>query len=309
MQTPIYIIGIGAIGMTLAVLLKHAGKNVTLIRGRSNQPLTDEDASVTVDCSDGNSFLESIPIRLLDQLDSLDGIVLLTTKTYGNQELAQRLLGKTGQSPLVLLQNGLGIEEPFLEAGFPAVYRCVLLATSQVSGPYTVLYKPVAASPIGVMRGHESRLANLVEQLDTSQFPFRVEQAIQQTVWEKVITNCVFNAICPLLGIDNGLFHRNTSALALAREVIGECIAVANEVGIRLNQQDVENRLIQISQRSDGQLISTLVDILHDRPTEIDSLNLAVARLATQLGKPELATRTRLLGELVQLRSAVSPVV
>ncbi|QMW04626.1 ketopantoate reductase family protein [Spirosoma foliorum] len=308
MQPPIYIIGIGAIGMTLSVLLKQVGKDVTLIRGRSNQLLPDEDASITVDYGDGAAVTETIPIRLLEQIESLDGVVLLTTKTYGNQDLAQRLWGKTGQSPLVLLQNGLGIEAPFLEAGFPEIYRCVLLATSQVTAPYKVLYKPVAASPIGIMRGQESKLAYLVEQFSTEQFPFRVERAIQQTVWEKVITNCVFNAICPLLGIDNGLFHRNKAALALAREVIGECIAVANEVGIRLNQQDVENRLIQISQRSDGQLISTLVDILHNRPTEIDSLNLAVARLATQLGKPELATRTRLLGELIQLRSKESPV-
>lgn len=309
MQTPIYIVGAGAIGMTLAVLLRQSGKEVILLRGRRGNPLEIENTGLTVECSDGTNLTASIPIRTLEQVEFLQGIVLITSKSFGNPELAQRLNGKTGPSSLVLLQNGLGIEEPFLEAGFPEVYRCVLLATSQVQAPHTVRYKPVAASPIGVIRGHESRLAELVKQLSTSWFPFRAEVSIQQTIWEKVIINCVFNAICPLLGVDNGIFHRNASALALAGEVIDECIAVAGEVGVVLDREEVEQRLLQISQRSDGQLISTLVDINHGRETEIDTLNLAVARMALQLGRPELASRTRLLGELTRLKSETSRVL
>ncbi len=127
---------------------------------------------------------------------------------------------------------------------------------------------------MGVIRGHESGLTALLGQISTPRFLFRAEQAIQQTIWEKVITNCVFNSVCSLLGVDNGIFHRNPSALALAREVIDECVAVAGEVGIAMNRDEVEARLLQISQRSDGQLISTLVDINLGRETEIDTLNL-----------------------------------
>ena len=309
MQNPIYIVGAGAIGMTVAVFLKHSGKEVILLRGRRGSPLEIENTGLTVDCSNGTNLTASIPICTLEQVEFMQGIVLITSKSFGNPELAQRLNGKTGQSSLVLLQNGLGIEEPFLEAGFPEVYRCVLMATSQVQAPYNVRYKPVAASPIGVIRSRESRLVELVKQLSTPEFPFRAEEVIQQTIWEKVITNCVFNAICPLLGVDNGIFHRNASALVLAREVIDECIAVAGEVGVVLNREAVEQRLLQISQRSDGQLISTLVDINNGRETEIDTLNLAVARLSLQLGRPELASRTRLLGELTRLKSEMSRVL
>ncbi|GAB4034233.1 ketopantoate reductase family protein [Spirosoma gilvum] len=308
MQKPIYIIGVGAIGMTLAVVLKQAGKEVSLIRGRQDNPLDTEETRITLDCADGAILEAIVPIRSLDQFSELNGIILLTTKSFGNPELAQRLIGKVGHSPLVLLQNGLDVEAPFLEAGFPEVYRCVLVATSQVQAPYRVRYKPVDASPIGVIRGLEPRLAELVEQLSTPQFPFRVETAIQKTVWEKVITNCVFNAICPLLGVDNGIFHRNESALNLAREIIEECLAVAKETGIVLNRMEVESRLLQISQRSDGQLISTLVDLNQGRQTEIESLNLAVARLAQRLGKPELTNRTQLLGELIRLKSELNRV-
>ncbi|WP_080055568.1 ketopantoate reductase family protein [Spirosoma aerolatum] len=306
MNNPIYIIGAGAIGMTLAVLLKQAGKNVTLIRGRQGSPAETDEASITVDCIDSISLSATVPVRSLEEIKTLNGPVLLTSKSFGNRGLAQRLTGKMGQSPLVLLQNGLDVEEPFLEAGFPRLYRCVLLATSQVQAPYVVRYKPVAASPIGIVRGLESELAELVKNLSTTQFPFRTEADIQQAIWEKVITNCVFNAICPLLDVDNGIFHRNASALTLAREVIDECLAVAKKVGVVLNRAEVEQRLLQISQRSEGQLISTLVDINQGRETEIDSLNLAVARLADRLGQPALANKTRLLGELTRLKAEKS---
>ncbi|CCH02870.1 2-dehydropantoate 2-reductase [Fibrella aestuarina BUZ 2] len=305
MQTPIYIVGAGAIGMTLAVLLRQAGKNVVLLRSRPTSQ-AEADVLITVEFNDGTSQTARLPIGTLDDIDRLHGLVLLTNKSFGNAELARRLRGKTGDSPLILLQNGLAIEQPYLEAGFPQVYRCVLLATSQVRTPYMVSYKPVAASPVGVIRGDASGLAALVEQITTTDFPFRAEKNIQVAIWEKVVTNCVFNAICPLLGVDNGIFHRNASVLALAREVISECVVVAGEAGITLDSQAVEQRLLQISQRSDGQLISTLVDINQGRETEIGTLNLEVARLAHRLGKPELAIRTQLLGELTRLKAEAS---
>ena len=97
--------------------------------------------------------------------------------------------------------------------------------------------------------------------------------------------------------------------MALAREVIDECLAVAKKVGVGLDRAEVEQRLLQISQRSEGQLISTLVDINQGRETEIDSLNLAVARLADRLDQPELATKTRLLGELTRLKAEKSRIL
>lgn len=288
--------------MTLAVLLRQSGKDAVLLHGRRGSP-TESAPRITVEFSDGSAHEATVPIRTLEQVGRLQGLVALTNKSFGNPDLAQRLRGKTGQSPLVLLQNGLGIEQPFLEAGFPEVYRCVLLATSQVRAAHTVSYRPVEASPVGVVRGHGARLGHLVEQLSTPHFPFRAEEAIQPIVWEKAITNCVFNSVCPLLAADNGIFYRNASALSLAREVIGECVAVAAEAGVQLDREAVERRLLQISQRTEGQLISTLVDIQQGRQTEIDTLNMAVARTAERAGKADLAIRTKLLGELTRLKA------
>jgi 2-dehydropantoate 2-reductase len=89
-----------------------------------------------------------------------------------------------------------------------------------------------------------------------------MEENIQILIWKKVITNCVFNSICPLLEIDNGVFHRNAAALEIGKKVIGECIEVADANGIALTTDDVLQNVLTISKMSDGQKISTYQDIL-----------------------------------------------
>lgn len=83
----------------------------------------------------------------------LEGLVVLCNKSYGNAHLADALKDKIGNSPLVLLQNGLGVEKPF--ADFPSVYRCVLFATSQPVTYTDLNFKPVAISPIGIFSGRK----------------------------------------------------------------------------------------------------------------------------------------------------------
>ena len=168
---------------------------------------------------------------------------------------------KAGKSPIVLLQNGLGVEQSFIDNGFPEIYRCVLFATSQTTSSSTLRFKPVSTSQIGTIRGSSTNLNHIVGQLDNSNFPFKATDDIQTIIWKKAIANSVFNSVCPLLDIDNGIFHRNETALMIAKRVITECIAIANASGISLRVDEVLESLVMISKASDGQLISTLQDI------------------------------------------------
>lgn len=121
-----------------------------------------------------------------------------------------------------------------------------------------------------------------------------------------MIVNCVFNSVCPLLSIDNGIFHRNNEALAIGKRIIKECIQVANACGVPLPEEEVTETLLAISRSSDGQLISTLQDINEHRPTEIATLNLEIARIAKELGMEDMVKETRLLGELTAIKSSLS---
>ena len=305
MHDEIYIIGAGAIGKALAVFLARAGRRVRLVRGSIDDKASRRER-IRVVASDGTAPDAEIEVTTLNRIPRLDGIVVLATKSFGNRTLARALEGKTGASPIVVLQNGLGVETPFVERGFADIHRCVLFATSQIGAAGEISFKPVAVSPIGVVKGRAENLKRVVAALDNPVFPFAIETDIQTVIWKKAIINSVFNSVCPLLEVDNGVFHRDARALAVARRVIAECVAVAREKGVLLDAEEVTERLLLISRASDGQLISTWQDILNGRPTEIDTLNFAVVETARALGKEHSVTETKLLGELTKLKADLS---
>lgn len=304
-QKNIFIIGTGAIGTALAVFLSLAGRPVRLVRGSVNGVGTLVHRFRVE--MEGEAFCEAdVEVTALDSLGDIDGIVVLASKSFGNENLAITLRKKVHNSPVVLLQNGLGVERSFLDHGYPHVYRCVLFVTSQQIGPSAVCFKPVATSPIGIERGDSAHLQAVVNQLDTPDFRFESAHQIQSVIWKKAIINCVFNSVCPLLDIDNGIFHRNSDALALARRVIAECLVVAEANGVTLRLCDIENSLLKISRVSEGQAISTLQDIRSRRRTEIDTLNPEIVRIAAQLELQNAVPETRLLGELIRIKSELA---
>ncbi|MEM9361747.1 MAG: 2-dehydropantoate 2-reductase [Bacteroidota bacterium] len=301
-NTKIYIIGSGAIGKALAVFLKRENKEVVLIRG-SVDNLSRVEHDITV-LGKNETFKERITTSTFSTLSAIEGIVLITTKTFANSQIAKKLSEVGGNFSIVLLQNGLHVERPF--KNFNKVYRCVLFSTSQVTGENEVTFKAVTASPIGNVAGKNEELEELIAQINTSNFMFRSEPDIVKYVWNKTIANCVFNTICPLLETDNGIFHRNPSAKQIAETIIGECVSLAKLQGVHLDENNILESLLLISQKSDGQLISTYVDILNKRQTEIESLNLEIARIADEMGQPELVAKTQMLGQLIQAKSSLN---
>ncbi|HEX2846492.1 MAG TPA: 2-dehydropantoate 2-reductase [Chitinophagaceae bacterium] len=304
-EDSIYIIGAGAIGKALATFLKLEGKEVVIIRGSvDHKPVHTEKVRVELP---GKTTVEAeIEINTASNFSALNGIVVFTNKSFGNQHLAATLKTKINNSPILILQNGLNIEQPFIDAGYPEIYRCVLFATCQFLLPNVLRFKPVAASPIGSIKGSGDNLNAVAGQVNNRHFQFRAEENIQPLIWTKTIVNCIFNSVCPLLETDNGIFHRNQNALHIAERVIAGCVAVAESKGIYLKEDEVMNTLLSISQSSDGQLISTYQDIMNKRRTEIETLNFAIADSANTSEQAGAVIETRLLGELVKLKSELS---
>jgi len=301
----IYIAGAGVIGRTLAVILKHAGKNVLLIRGTvDGLPGTSE--RIRIKLPDGSKVSENIDVKTFSQIKTIDGIVVIAAKSFANSALAAKLALKGVHYPVVLLQNGLNVEQSFIMLGFTQLYRCVLFVTGQFTSENVIRFKPVATCPVGVVNGNEESLAAVVSEINSPAFSFKPESDIQAVIWKKVIVNCVFNSVCPLLSIDNGIFHRNNEALAIGKRIIKECIQVANACDVSLPEEEATETLLAISRSSDGQLISTLQDINEHRPTEIATLNLEIARIAKELGLEDMVKETRLLGELTAIKSNLS---
>jgi 2-dehydropantoate 2-reductase len=298
----IYILGAGAVGFPLAAYLTKAGRTVVAVRtSRDDVPQSTVNVMVK-----GGTDQVTTPIKTISlaKLTNLDGTLVITTKSYTNQAIALALKERNASGPLVIMQNGVGVERPFLDAGFTAVYRCVLYVTTQPTSEFQFSFRPITASPIGVIEGTEAELAKCVEQLNTNSFPFRLEADIQKQIWKKAVINSVFNSICPLLEVDNGVFVRDKETADLAERVVKECIVLTDRLNVGLSEAEVMKQIMVISTGS-KQLISTLQDIKNGRQTEIDSLNLEIARLAASLQPPLYLPQTELLGKMILAKSVL----
>lgn len=304
-QETVYILGSGAIGFPLAAHLASAGRPVVAVR-TSRGDVTPGEVVITVVSGEGRISAPVATVSLA-QLPRLDGIIVVATKAYANAALARELAARGATGPLVVMQNGVGVERPFLEAGLPQLYRCILYVTSQAISATEFGTRPVTDSPIGVVAGDEAGLTRCVAALTTAGLPFRAEANIQREIWKKAIINAVFNSLCPLLEIDNGIFARDAAAAGMAQEVVRECVALTERLGLGLGEAELLEQIMAISRRSDGQLISTLQDLRAGRPTEIESLNLEIARVAAALEPPLQLPRVGLLGRLVLAKSLLHP--
>jgi 2-dehydropantoate 2-reductase len=305
MNDRVFILGAGAIGLALAVHLKNEDREVILVR-TSRDDVAEEVNTISMMNEKDELIKVQVQMVSLEKIENLDGIIVIAAKSYANEMLAEKLSMRKSQSPIVVMQNGLGIELPFIEKDFSEIYRCILFSTSQKEEEHYVRYRPITASPIGVIRGDAQKLMKIVEVLNTTGFQFSAEEKIQEKIWQKAILNSVYNSICPLLGVDNGIFHRSEEVTQIALEVMRECISVASAVGITLDIQQLKQQMLTISKAADGQYISTLQDILKGRETEIDSLNMEIVRIADEQTPRIQADRTKLLGEMILLKSEIS---
>ncbi|HWO40316.1 MAG TPA: ketopantoate reductase C-terminal domain-containing protein [Candidatus Eisenbacteria bacterium] len=301
LEETIFILGCGAIGLPLAAYLVKAGKTVVAVR-TSTKDVRKSMVTVTVE-NGANRMSAPVGIVSLSKLSNLEGTIVIAAKSYANEAIAMDLKGKTTRGPLVIMQNGVGVEKPFLDGYFSAVYRCVLYVTSQARSEYDFAFRPITSSPIGIIIGEESGLEKCVEDLTTDGFSFRSERNIQREIWKKAIINSVFNSICPLLDADNGVFARDEEIANLARDVVRECVTLTDRLHTGLSESELMDQIMLISKGSDGQLISTLQDIRIGRQTEMEFLNLEIARVAASM-KPRLdLPKTELLGRMILAKS------
>jgi len=301
----VFIIGSGAIGKALAAALQLSGRPAFLVPYRTNghPPAS---ITVTINLHDGTEHQVQVPCISLDEFRATEGILVVCTKSTVNAQLATALHQQAAGLPVIVLQNGLDIERPFLDLTTSNIYRCVLFATSQPAADDKIIFRPVTASVIGTIRGEITELNTIVATLHTSFFNFTSTDTIATITWKKAIINCAYNSICPLLETDNGIFYRNEKIQAIARQVVQECIQVATQRGVVLQENEVMDTLLQISRTADGLFISTLQDIRNKRETEIASLNFAVLRLAREAGMTVSLSYTSLLGEMTLQKSLLT---
>ncbi len=148
------------------------------------------------------------------------------------------------------------------------------------------------------------RLREIAGVWEGAGFRVRCFDDIHRPVWEKLICNGAFGAVCALTGMTVGEVLDSADAWPVAAACAREGAAVARAKGIRLGFDDAETYARDFGAKIPGGRPSMWQDLKAGRPSEIDAINGGVARAGREAG---VATPTHdLLAGLVRAAEAAA---
>jgi 2-dehydropantoate 2-reductase len=212
------VIGLGAIGGTVAVRLIARGVPLELAGGRHFVQLEKSGAF------GGAKVHETLPN------DDLYKLILLCTRTSQTTEAltpALPLLAPDGA--VVCVQNGLPEERAAQMVGRERVLGAVIGWSASMASPG--LYKLTGGGKF-IVGGDSRRRHEAVEVLRQA-FPARETANLQGARWSKLAINCAMSTIGAVSGLSLGEWAARADARELAIRIVREVVGEGTKRGIR----------------------------------------------------------------------------
>jgi 2-dehydropantoate 2-reductase len=282
------VMGAGGVGGYFGGMLSRGGNQVTLIaRGPHLRAISDHGLTVITDQE-----------RLTASCDATDDprqvgvvdLVLLTVKTYHNEQAIAAMLPMVGPDTAVLcLQNGIdSYQAAMAGVGSEKVLPGAAYIETKIQEPGVVKQTgKVVRIVFGELDGNESeRGKRILQALEQAGIPSQFDHDIHKTLWTK------FLFIATLAGVTS--LARETMAELIPRpewrQVIWGCMAeldvVARATGVDLDPGVVQRTMDYIEGATGAMQASMHSDLMAGRPLELETINGAAVRAGKAAGVP-----------------------
>lgn len=273
------IVGLGPVGMILAVQFREAGCEVAvcdIIQEKLNLIRTDgiklEGKIIR------SAFFDRIYSSVNDMLQSDVDIVIFSVKA--NQDA--RIIKQIGTSAnkdlnIVIAQNGIGTEKIFASVFDESqILRMVVNFAGNLKSPNTVnvtFFNPpnYVASVNGTRQKTAQRITDAMNSIrmetkcvDTS--------VIKDKAWEKVILNCGLSAMCAVTKLTMKEAMTFPATLELVKCAVTEGAEVAEAEGIKLKDNFLDFAMNYLG-NAGHHYPSLAVDLMNKSETEIEFIN------------------------------------
>jgi 2-dehydropantoate 2-reductase len=302
----ILVIGAGGVGGYLGARLTKAGCDVTFVaRGAHGQALREQGLSMQ-----GTSGVERVALaRVVEHARELDGffdVVLIAVKWAGLNEACdelQRLI--TPEGVVLPLLNGLSSEDVVASyVGAQRTLAAVAYMSAGIVEPGLIYAHGNTRVGLAVYRpGQEAWVKRLEQTFTAAQVPVRSHFDYRAMLWEKMVWNAPFNAICALTRQRAGAVVERLPELL--RAAMREVIEVARADGVQMPDAIADVMLQLTRTEYPDTEPSMLQDVRAGRVTEVDILQAAVAERGAALRVETPVMRT--LAELVRGLAAAEP--
>ncbi|WP_395055151.1 ketopantoate reductase family protein [Polaromonas sp.] len=288
------VMGAGAVGCYFGGMLARHGHRVTLIaRPQHVAAIASSGLRLqTTQCD------EQVRLAASSEASAVQGaqLVLFCVKSLDTEAAGSLIRPHLRPDALVLcLQNGVD-NTGRLRSVLPqhTVAAAVVYVATEMAGPGHVRHHG-RGDLVMEPSTHSGAVAQAFIEAGV---PTEVSPNVTGALWAKLILNCAYNAVSAISQLPYGKTVAGEGVRDLMRDVVAECLAVAQAEGVQL-AGDVHVAVDQLAGSMLSQFSSTAQDLARGKATEIDHLNGLIVRRGEALG---IATpANRVLWSLVKL--------
>jgi 2-dehydropantoate 2-reductase len=301
----ICIFGAGAIGGMMGVQLARAGADVSFIaRGPHLAAMRERGARLLMD---GEEYVAKVRCSSDPRELGVQDVVIITLKAHsvsGVIDAMQPLIGE--HTAIVTGTNGIPYWYFYRHGGKFAGTRlesidpdgsqwtrlgperaigCVLYPAAEIEAPGVIRHVYGKKFPIGEPSGERTqRITQLHEIMQAAGFDAPIREDIRDEIWLKLWGNLCFNPISALTHGTLDVITGDPATRNVARTMMLEARRIAEQFGVHF-RVDMERR-IDGAGAVGAHKTSTLVDLEHGRPMEIDPLLTVVQEMGRLVGEP-----------------------
>ncbi|MHA1668717.1 MAG: ketopantoate reductase family protein [Candidatus Heimdallarchaeaceae archaeon] len=277
----ILIAGLGAIGSVIYARLREKKHNIiALTSERGKEAIRKKGLMVKLQ-QDLSPKLHKVEVYSNLPNKYKFKSVIITSKAYHNSILAEYLVDFIEEeSSILLFQNGLKIEEPFLKAGKNwKITRAVSSIASFRDKEGKVTEISSGLTMLGGINCGEAELQKWRVLLSSIGLEVTIPDDFKKRFWLKIIANSSINPLGAITKLRNGEIIKDKQLLRIIGNIIDEILLVIKDE-IRIPYSEVFNYVLEIAKETAENKCSMLQDRERGVRTEIDFLNGEIIRMA-----------------------------
>jgi 2-dehydropantoate 2-reductase len=274
MKPRILVVGAGAIGGFYGGKLAQAGASVSTLCRSDYEVVKSKGITVTSTLGDFHFTPEKV-IRDLGEYGPPPDYILVGLKVLPEIDTAEIIKEVVGaETAIVLLQNGVEIEEPVARA-FPdnEIISGLAFICATRTSPGHIDHTDFGRVVIGrYPAGTSVKAEELARLFNEAGLKCELTEDAVTARWRKLVWNAPFNPISVLGGgADTKTMMENPESLELARKVMEEVCRIAEAAGHTLPEEVVQQN-IDGTRAMAPYKSSMLVDFEAGRPMEVEAI-------------------------------------
>ena len=283
----IVIFGTGGVGGYFGGCLAQAGEDVTFIaRGEHLRAIKSSGLRVDSQLGDFTVF----PAKATDDVGEVGEVdlVVVAVKAWQVPEAARELKPLVGPTTTVVpMQNGVeAVAQLVSELGYDKVIGGLCRIISYVVGPGHIRhagYKPSIV--IGELDNRRSdRITSIEKVFKRAGLEISIAEDIQVALWTKFLFIASFSGIAAIADAPAGVIRSDPKWRAQMINAMQEIYALAHARGINLPPNSIETVMASVDSLPEESTSSMQRDIAAGKPSELESQNGAVVRMARESG-------------------------